>query len=158
MYIKFPCKKVPTFPTEGDVDMFFKHWGTEGYWDVTVYDTDGNLDGFDLNPGTYHGWCVDKYNTMSAGSHSVPLIDPYVWDDSIEWDKILWIVNHRDGYGAQAVQDAIWHYTDGLTVSGDAAALVAEAEAEGDGFHPAKGQLYVIVTDTPQVNIFEYDP
>ena len=154
MYIKFPCLKSPTFATD-DLRMYFKHWGAESYWDVTF---SGLASGNTLVDGTYVGWCVDKDHTMGQGWHTADIKSTYDLVDDIEWDKINWIINHRDGYSRQEVQDAIWHYTDDLTVSGDAAALVSDADTYGEGFRPSKGQMMAIYIETPQKNIFELDP
>ena len=160
MYINFPCCKYPDYPTGIDLKMWWTHWGAESYWDVTILE-DGSydLDDYDnIDYDTYVGWCVDRWHTMTTGSQLADLIDPWDWDPTIEWDKINWIINHRDGYSRQEVQDAIWYYTDGIAPSGNAAVLKAAAEANGEGFRPSVGQMFAIVVDTLQGNIIELDP
>jgi hypothetical protein len=60
------------------------------------------------------------------------------------WPKINWIINHRTGYSRDEVQDAIWHYINGKSVSGDAATLVSFANSQGD-FCPAIGEKFVVL-------------
>lgn len=160
MYIMFPCCKYPEYPDDVLLKMNFKHWGPESYWGVTIL-TDASYDLDDwanIYAGSFVGWCIDEDHTMNAGDHWTYLQDPYDYDDSLPWDKVNWILNHKGDYSIQEIQDAIWHFVDGKVVTGDALALVNEANANGEGFRPAIGQVWAIVTLTPQKNIIELDP
>jgi hypothetical protein len=161
--LHFPCCKSPEFPEDVEIYMHFTTSGA-GYWQITVMDDPNNPPSYDLDDyeniwaGSFEGWCVDKYHTMGQGNTWAELMEPTDWDPTIEWDKINWIVNHRDGYSDAEVQDAIWYFTDGIAVSGDAEDLRDDANTYGDGFHPSTGQWYAVVTDTDQKNIIILDP
>jgi len=160
MYILFPCCKYPEYPDDVLLKMDFKHWGAESYWDATIM-TDGSYDLSDwanIAAETYVVWCFDEHHTMSAGTNWAYLQDPYDYDDDLPWDKINWIINHRDDYTKEEVQNAIWHYADGKSVSGNAAQLVSDADEFGPGFKPSVGQMWAIVILTDQINIIELDP
>jgi hypothetical protein len=159
MYVLFPCCKYPDYPTDFEVTLNFKHPGSDGYWQITVIDPNGDLDDFtDIWPGVFYGWCIDKAHTMSPGNYDVYLTDPYAYDADGDWDLINWILNHRDGYTVNEVQNAIWHITDGITVTGNAKELADDAIEFGEGFRPSIGQFWGIVTPTPQKNIIVLDP
>lgn len=163
-YFCFKPAKKPIFPTDVKIKMYFTHYGAESYWGVQVFDgVDYDLPYGNLEAMTYVGWCVDKDHTMSTGWHTDFLMDPMTWDNTIEWDKINWILNNRDDYPAcdrDEVQNAIWHFTDGLvlTEGSDADDLADDADLYGDGYVVPIGGVYAVVTNTPQKNIIELDP
>jgi hypothetical protein len=161
MYVIFPCCKYPDYPTDMTVTLKFTHPGQDSYWKITVIDPDGDLDDYEnIYAGVFEGWCIDKYHTMSAGTYTVYLQDPWDYDSSGDWDLVNWILNHSDDpkYSVNEIQNAIWHITDGISVSGDAKDLADAAKAYGEGFRPSEGQWWGIVAPTPQKNIIVLDP
>ncbi len=161
------CKSWPTIP-DFAINMKFTHpYGNLGYWKVTVYDT--ATDGYDTSGYTlygdpdgvdYIGWCVDKAHTMSATTYSITPIDTYDLPNQALWEKINWIINHKDGYTRDEIQDAMWYFTDGWTSFGSSNTwnLVNAAAAIHPGYHPGSGGWVAIYLETPQKNILELDP
>ena len=156
------CKSWPTIP-DFPINMGFSHpYGNLGYWKVTVTDTasDGyDISGYTLKAGVYVGWCVDKAHTMSGTTYSITPVDTYTMGNQGMWEKINWIINHKDGYTRDEIQNAIWYFTDGWTsFSGNAWNLVWDADAIDPGYHPGDGGWVAIYLNTPQKNILELDP
>lgn len=94
------------------------------------------------NSASYSLWCVDKNTTITVNrNYNVQVFDPFTNPDwynevpgqqnwtSIPWAKISYIVK-KDylslGYTVNQIQDAIWHFTNNLTVSGAALAIVTD--------------------------------
>jgi len=159
MYVMFPCCKYPDYPTDMTVKLKFEYPGSTSYWKITVIDPNGDLDEYDnIWAGVFEGWCIDKGHTMSPGTYDVYLSDPWDYDANGDWDLVNWILNHSDGYSVTEIQNAIWHITDGISVTGGAKELADAAIANGEGFHPSIGQFWGIVAPTPQKNIIVLDP
>ncbi len=126
------------------------------------------------NDRDYKGWCIDQnlmgtpdydyivrlfnitgefpdYGTFDTPKGEVDLRDFLFTDyegDDIPYDKILYIINNRDGYSKAAVQEAIWYYTmgDGYfdPETTEYIELVNAAEEYGDGYiPPCDGKLFV---------------
>ncbi len=131
------------------------------YYPPTVHDSysDISINGGDLLPG----WCADKYVYIVPNiEYQVILIDyfgyppittfpppgtypPYI--ESIRWDYIAYILNHKQGTGND-VQQAFWYFSDGLTPTSPAAtAMVNDTLANGNGFIPGPGQIRPIICD-----------
>jgi hypothetical protein len=80
------------------------------------------LPGWDVVSQTYPGWCVQLSTEMSRGvDHSVGLyssIDPRVlsgipWPssktyNSSNWDKVNYVINHKQGASKSTIQAVIW--------------------------------------------------
>ena len=98
-----------------------------------------------LNNTSYKIWCVDKNEVIQTNtSYNVQVFDPMcnpdwyndvnaktTWE-SIPWGKITYIINAgylSHGYTSTEIQDAIWHYTNGISVSGKALEIVNDTEA-----------------------------
>ena len=109
------------------------------------------------------GWCVDKYVYIVPNKeYQILLIDyfgyppiitfpppgtypPYV--ESIPWDYIAYILNHKQG-NANDIQQAFWYFSDGITpASSTAVAMVNDALTNGTGFIPGPGQIRPIICD-----------
>lgn len=95
----------------------------------------------------YNLWCIDESNEIYINQtyNNVKVFDPISnpdWYNDVvvpeEWknipmDKIAFILNRNymaQGYTAEEIQNAIWHFTNGLSVSGAAADIVAEANTD----------------------------
>jgi hypothetical protein len=104
----------------------------------------------------YYGWCLDEkiQYDLTLSEYSVKLYSPAMikakdyFDKVVPWDKILYIINHRDGYGWREVQEAVYHYVDGVVledrVTGDDD-LIADAEANGEGYVPPPGGKTILI-------------
>jgi len=108
--------------------------------------------GFDVVNGHYLGWCVEKNVTISLGvNHPVKLYSSYDPDMPSEfrsdnWDKVNYIINHKQG-DKQVQQQVIWYYICNVTspLSPKARSLINDTEAHGEGFVPSPGQTIVIL-------------
>ncbi len=114
------------------------------------------------NGNKYYGWCIDEgieYD-LTLPEYCVKLYSPAIilvkdrYGNPVQWDKIMYIINHRDGYGWREVQEAIYHYVQGVVfedrVSGDDD-LIAAAEAYGDGYIPPPGGKTILLADVTAI-------
>jgi hypothetical protein len=128
------------------------HYGTEALFDFTL---SGVPPGYDVGNNTYLGWCVElnNANNQAGDGRMAKLLStlgnlpaPY---SSKRWDKINYIINHKQGPWEE-VQLAIWYYTEGgftpdPATNTNAAAMVQAAEANGNGFVPGVGQVVGVI-------------
>ncbi len=99
-----------------------------------------------MNNTVYRTWCLDSAETITKNvDYSVQVFDPMynpdwyddvnsktIWE-GIPWGKIVYIINAdflNRGYSSTDMQNAIWHYTNALAVSGKALEIVNETEAK----------------------------
>ena len=132
--------------------------------------------GYDIENGDYQGWCADAddaiyyprdYTNCRLYSSYDDAVPGYIQDP--DWDKVNYIVNqYRQGLGVYSgatkkeVQAAIWNFMprdhDVSHYVADAgwsatinwtlyAAIVADANAHGDGFVPGYRDVVGIVCD-----------
>jgi hypothetical protein len=112
--------------------------------------------GFDVCTNTYLAWCAQLVNTndpsLDGGVHGALLLSttgplPAPWDTK-PWDKINYLLNHRQGEMID-LQYAIWHFTDGFTPNEEehpaAIAMIADAEAFGEGFVPGVDDIVAVL-------------
>ena len=127
-------------------------YGTEYWFDITLSNVSV---GKDITNGNYHGWCVQKDMKMSDAQHGVKLKSSYDFDNlSIgfqnigqeNWNKINYIINHRDGVSRNNTQMAIWNITDNVDLStyNDSRALVNAANLNGQNFTPTIGEKLAV--------------
>ena len=141
-------------PTSGEATMVM-------YYPPTVHDSYSDIS---INGGELlAGWCVDKYVYIVPNKeYQILLIDyfgyppivtfpppgtypPYI--ESIPWDYIAYILNHKQG-NANDIQQAFWYFSDGLApTSGAAVAMVNDALTNGTGFIPGPCQIRPIICD-----------
>ena len=126
---------------------------TDAYFDVDV--TNGG--NFDLpNGNNYLGWCADS-KIIGLGSGNV--YTPY---DSrgtlppmhtVDWNKVNYIINHKNGASRGAIQQAIWYYDNGRTtwpgepyLESEVQALITDADANGATYVPSvPGEKYMVI-------------
>jgi hypothetical protein len=128
--------------------------GDDSFFDFTLSNVPG---GFDVGNGTYRAWCHNLFNTndptINGGIHQgvlvsslSPSLPPPL--SSIPWDKINYIINHKQGEIID-IQYAIWHFTEGFNpdpnVNPIAIDLIEEADANGSGFVPGPGDVTAVV-------------
>lgn len=107
-------------------------------------------EGYHVSNGRYLGWCVDKDHLISSRkTYTATLYSSYAPDNpksSTEWDKINYILNHKQGSWGD-IQAAIWHFVEeGYWPSSSLAqAMIHEANANGEGFAPAPGEKMAVV-------------
>ena len=125
---------------------------------------------YEVWDGTWKGWCCDKYHNIYYPniwydpllfSSMAPELQPDDVRFDVPWDKINYIINHKQGT-MDDVQAAIWWYTDGLaTTDPEALAMIADADANGVGWWPGEGHnlaLICYVNSTVQLTFIEIDP
>jgi len=130
------------------------------------------------NDKEYNAWCLDQnlignpdYDYMvrmfnlkeelpDFGTFDTPkgevTLEEFLKQDydgnSIPYDKILYIINNRDGYSKAEVQEAIWYYTMGdgnfEPETDRYMELVNAAEAYGNGYRPPCGGKLAIFAIT----------
>ncbi len=134
------------------------------------------------NNTTYYVWCLDQNMPIATGylnnvwlynldedlpddlidvAKGIVTIEDFFRKDynnqPIEFDKILYIINNRDGYGKPEVQEAIWYYSMGagnFVPTRDPCCkdkyleLVNAAEAHGDGYIPPPGGKWILFAYT----------
>jgi hypothetical protein len=158
---KFPCKRWAYYfhwtvqgcyinlpETQVGVTMYYP--GTESYWSHVLSNVPS---GYDVADGTYLAWCLQKYvyaypnylyqTTLYAST------DPNLPDcfPGVDWGRINWILNHKNGAGVQDIQDSVWYFTGaaGYPTTPGAIALVEDALANGEGFEPGPGEIMAAI-------------
>ncbi len=141
------------------------------------------------NNREYKAWCLDQnligtpdYDYMvrlfnlgqdlpDYGTFETPKgeVDIYQFlynnynNEPIPYDKVLYIINNRDGYSKAEVQEAIWYYTMGEgnfdPETTGYRELVEAAEMYGDGYiPPCDGKLFVFAITKAAENTSELQP
>ena len=114
------------------------------------------------NETKYYGWCADQNVDFYTGvPYCTKLYSPAIISvkrrdgKPVEWDKVLYILNHRDGYNVASVQKAIWYYLQGIVfdspdfqgIPDRHQELIDAAEAYGDGYVPSAGEKTILLAD-----------
>jgi hypothetical protein len=123
--------------------------GTASTYNVQLTGISGTPD---LSDGVYPGWSADKDTTAFGASQFPILYSSYranlpVSAQSGNWDKVNYVLNHKQGTAAD-IQAVIRTLLTGapLNISSSASsALLADASANGQGYIPAPGQIFAIV-------------
>ncbi len=134
---------------EGQVTMIAND-GDVSYFDIHLSDVPPDLD---VANGDYNGWCADRSVFMPRGEKLTvrlynsydPLLPSLVREKN--WDKVNYILNHKDGATKTDIQDAFWyllcnHPYSKLTDT--AKTLVDTAE---DGFISQPGEWIAILAE-----------
>ena len=123
--------------------------GTTTYFDITLSGVPAGE--FDVTNGVYPGWCADFGIAMPRNTNLVvTLYDSYgslpARAQDADWDKVNWILNHKDGYAMMDIQQAFWNLLNEKDISGfpNAQTLVASAVAVGE-FTYEPGDIVAIV-------------
>ena len=157
-------------------------FGTNSYVDVKI--TDGGND--DLPNASYTGWCSDSQaEFIDLGPNAIyfPYDTRYQTTpgDTVQWDKINYILNNDAGYSKGAIQQAIWEFDGGRADipawnaiapynENDVQTLINAANANGAGYVPTsggqkfavylynreQGQPIFIVATIPQIPVPEF--
>jgi hypothetical protein len=118
--------------------------------------------GYDVTNGEYIGWCTDAYSgppPFNAETGKVTLLSTYGTLPSsvsgLPWDKINYLLNHKNGQPNNVIQPAIWYLLLGdrdawipgwdCPVGSACDLLVQDANANGSGFVPAPGQVVAVL-------------
>ena len=107
-------------------------------------------EGYHVSNGIFLGWCVDEHHYISNGkTYSATLYSSYASNNphpDDDWDKVNYILNHKQG-SWNDVQAAIWYFIDGGNIPSSYAgkAMVADADAYGEGFVPVPGETMAVV-------------
>ncbi|MCG3152794.1 MAG: hypothetical protein GEEBNDBF_02098 [bacterium] len=105
----------------------------------------------------YAGWCVDLFHNITPGTqYTGKLYSSYdnnlpadLQDD--DWDLVNYLLNHKQGT-RDDIQKAIWYFIGGGTypTSAAAQAMIADAQANGEGYVPPAGKITAVVVDPDQ--------
>ncbi|MEW5800904.1 MAG: SdrD B-like domain-containing protein [bacterium] len=108
-------------------------------------------DGYTVTNGTYPGWCADQqlgirflytYQVILLSSYDLALPD---YLQNSDWDKINYIINHKQGT-VDDIQEAIWYFTDDILPStAEGQAMVDDALMNGWHFCPEPGQVAAVI-------------
>ncbi|VVB62047.1 SdrD B-like domain protein [uncultured archaeon] len=146
-----PTVRLPGNP----VYMTSDHDGTTSWFDFYLSEVPA---GYEITNGVYPGWCVQKYKEMANGSNPVLLKSCYATDlpsnyKVMSWDKINYIINHRQGKDRVSVQLAIWYFTDNINISTypttnaikiAARTIINDTILNGPGYIPQSGDILAI--------------
>jgi hypothetical protein len=127
-----------------------------------------------VDDGQFNGWCVDYYHQIEVDNEDPdfyydavmwysydPALPSYLTDNE-EWDMINYVINHRGDTTSNFVQLALWWFV-GVDFDyesyPDAAALIDDAEANGEGYVPTTTDeivAYILyIDDSTQATIIE---
>ncbi len=126
------------------------------YWDVDV------ISGSTLLPqaNDYAGWCADMGVSIGEGTHTFTVyssLNPSSLPTAIvklNWDKINYVINHKNGADWMTVQAVIWHYLGQSapfhsSINGWSETkyneLITDADKYGTGFTPFCNQKYAVI-------------
>jgi hypothetical protein len=157
---------LPTDPVDATYFETFEI-GEDSFFDVIL---SGVGPGYDVSDGvTYIGWCVDPYSgpppydedtegTILKSSYASDLPIGYLFYEgsTIPWDKINYLLNHKNGAVNNEIQPAIWYFVTGqrkawarpgwdCPVGSVCDQLVAAADAFGAGFVPGPDQVTAVI-------------
>lgn len=107
----------------------------------------------DIGSGDYYGWCAHSQKSgFPVKNQELFAYCTLDADLGLQdyWPKINWIINNRNGYTRDQVQDAIWHYTNGKEVTRKAKELVNDADCYAANYCPEVGKKFVVLL-TPKV-------
>jgi hypothetical protein len=133
------------------VTMTADHDGSQAWFNFTLT---GVPSGYDISDGVYPGWCVDKYQTMDLiADHQVKLKSCYASDlqgfDAISWEKMNYIINHKQGKNQNSVQRAMWYFTNDIYPEGypGALAIINDTNNNSAGYIPQNGEILAIAIE-----------
>ena len=128
--------------------------GPASYFDVAIT-SGGN---FDLpNANNYLGWCTDsQINGLGSGNTFVPYDSRGTLPtgiNTVDWNRVNYVINHKNGASKGAIQQVIWYYDGGRTtwsgapyLESEVTQLKADADANGGAYVPtASGENYVVI-------------
>jgi hypothetical protein len=124
-----------------------KYPSSNSYYDVILSNVPS---GYHLSDGTYVGWCVDEHHYIYNGKTYSGILyssyDPSNPHGDPDWDKVNYILNHKEGTWKD-VQEAIWYFVDGGNTPSTAhgQAMVNDAKNNGQGFVPMPGQIMAVI-------------
>ncbi|MGA2404614.1 MAG: PEP-CTERM sorting domain-containing protein [Syntrophobacteraceae bacterium] len=142
-----PPAKIP----DSTVTMFIRE-GTNSRFEIFFIDVKYGYDLVDFE--FYKAWCLRKNQPIRRNAmHKVTLYNCYDPDlpsqfRGEQWNKVNYIINHKNGASKETVQQAIWHFTNGqkpAKLSVQATKLVEEANLKGKDYKPAEGELIAII-------------
>ena len=170
MYLKFPCCKNPDFYDTVDIHTTLKWTAGPGYWQFQVsgIPVDEETEAMS-NDDNFIAWCFEEgiYMNGNTNYNDVKLILSTSGSlearySGISWDKINYIINHKEGYTNAEIQQAIWYFAG--EPSGVYNDVVADANEYGVGYKPIRGGLVAVIVDADgsannvQGTFMEVDP
>jgi hypothetical protein len=114
--------------------------------------------GFDVSDGTYTGWCVDTEHGIDRTlTYDVNLYSSYSPPSevaSVDWNRINYVLNHKDAGTADDIQAVLWYIVSGTWITDaawgyshttEADAILAGAMANGGSYEPDEGDILSII-------------
>lgn len=143
--------------------------GPNSYWVINLSNVTPT--GYVVGNGTYSGWCADSgIYIYPAPPHTV--YDVKIYDTTADnlpsyalnpenWRPVNYILNHKGNYPWQAIQLAIWRFTDGISTdplgywynyyhssySTKEEELYNDASTNGMNFIPGYGDKVAVLLD-----------
>ena len=129
------------------------HPGSSSYFDVDIT-SGGNTYLPTMND--YLGWCADSHKIgLGPGTTFTPYDMRYENPPihTADWNRINWILNHKNGAMPGSVQQAIWYFDNGRIGSSwapfdetEVQALIEDANDNGGGYVPvSEGLKYAVI-------------
>lgn len=136
---------------------------THGTWNAGLHSTiditlSGVPPGYDVTDGTYTGWCLEDNAQDNLPADTLVWLydstdDPALPDGypAVPWDQVNYLLNHKQGTN-QEVQAALWIIagtnnasTPTFPTTANVLAMVADAQANGNGFVPGPFQVVAVI-------------
>ena len=159
-----PGINLPTAPVTATFVENFTPPGGTSYFTTTLSSVPP---GYDVGNSEYIAWCVDPYSGPPPATNTtgpVTLYSTYgttlpanVNGSVVPWDKINYLLNHKNGQPNNVIQPAIWFLISGdrdawnppnppwsCPVASACDALVVDANANGVNFVPGPGQVVAV--------------
>jgi hypothetical protein len=150
MYLNYVVADVfsaPDLPDTAVILTEFTGSVSDVYWTMTISEVEGD---FDLENMAYGGWCIERFVGMHNNmEYTVNVSSSYDSElpkqmEENDWNKINYVLNHKDGYTVSEIQLTIWYF---LGEEENMTALAEEAELHGGDFWPTEGQVLGVLLD-----------
>jgi hypothetical protein len=140
--------------------------GANSYWS---HDLSNVPTGYDVANGNFLSWCLQQNvyaypENLYCDVKLIAVTDPALPAifNGMQFDKINWVLNHKNGASIIDIQTAIWYFTGAgaYPTTPAAIALVVDADTFGDGYVPGPGEILaaiVYIADNVQSTFIEVE-
>jgi len=158
-----PGINLPTAPVTATFVENFTPPGGTSYFTTTLSSVPP---GYDVGNSEYIAWCADPYSGPPPATNTPPSqvtllstygTSPLIASSTVPWNKINYLLNHKNGEPNNVVQPAIWFLITGVRDAWnppnptwscplDSACdlLVTAADTNGGSFVPGPGQVVAV--------------
>jgi hypothetical protein len=155
-----PPLDLPADPVNAQFDEKFASLVADSYFDITFSGVPADSD---IRNVMYTGWCVDPYSGPPPFDDQIGPVQLYSTygtlppaAGAVRWDRINYLINHKNNQPNSAIQPAIWYLITGdrvawdrqgwaCPVGGACDSLVQDAIANGTNFVPGPGQRVAVL-------------